>query len=67
MSARFALALCCSMFSLGIIGGWCLRIHTTHDRYINGLAAQHETAERYYNTKLTTMISDNERKYKNGK
>lgn len=67
MTARAGLALCAVMFFLGCLLGWAVRIHTTNDRYINGLASQHETAERYYNTKLTHMISDNERKYKNGK
>jgi hypothetical protein len=51
----------------GCLSGWFVRARYTEDRYINSLAARHEATATYFNTKMDTMIQDNERIYKNGK
>ena len=67
MTTRAWLALCGCILVMGMGIGWAVRTHTTHDRYMNSLANQHEAAEAYYNSKLINAIADNERSFKRGK
>ncbi|MDA8412991.1 MAG: hypothetical protein M0023_04295 [Desulfobacteraceae bacterium] len=67
MTARAWLALCATAMILGALIGWSARTITTGDRYIRSLAEKHEATASYFNTKLDTMIQENERTFKHGK
>lgn len=53
----------------GLVVGWMGKAHTTHDRYIQALAARHESATNYWDAKTSDIINNNtlERKRRDGK
>ena len=66
MTFRSYLTIANALLIGGVIG-WFARTHTLDDRYILSLALKHETSARYFNTKLDSMIQENERSFKHGK
>lgn len=59
MNKREFVVLCLSLIFLGGVAGWSVRVHTSNDRYITGVAARYEAEAGYLNKKTNLMIQAN--------
>lgn len=62
MTARVWLVFTLLVLFFGILLGWSARTLTTKDRYMTGLAEQHESTARYYNERTDQIITINQPK-----